>query len=307
MELYNFPFTAMGGPCQVKLYAGAKAEAETWATIAIDEIYRLEKKYSRYLDDSVTSKINADAHKGIVLDDETAVLINYADQLHTQSDRLFDITSGVLRNVWNFKSGTLPSQADIDAILPLIGWHKVTWDAPYLKFPVAGMQLDFGGYVKEYAADAAANACREHGARHGLVELGGDISIIGPSIDDKGWAIGIRNPRKPDSVITRITLLSGGLASSGDYERFFKVDGRRYSHIFNPVTGWPIDTFASVSVVADHCLLAGSLTTIAMLKGEQLGLSWLQSTSVHYCCITNSGEIIRSDFSTINSFNTLSA
>ena len=299
MELHSYPFKAMGGPCQVKFYANTKTQAETWATIAIDEICRLEKKYSRYRDDSVTGKINSDAHKGISLDDETAVLINYADQLHTQSDRLFDITSGVLRNAWDFKSGTLPSQAEIDALLPLIGWHKVIWDAPYLKFPVAGMQLDFGGYVKEYAADAAANACREHGARHGLVELGGDISIIGPTIDNKGWAIGIRNPRKPDSVATCITMLSGGLASSGDYERYFIVDGQRYSHILNPVTGWPIDTFASVSVVADHCLLAGSLTTIAMLKGEQLGLSWLQSTSVHYYCITKTGEVNCSENSII--------
>jgi thiamine biosynthesis lipoprotein len=295
MELHNYPFKAMGGPCQVKLYANTKTEADTWATIAIDEVGRLEKKYSRYLENSVTGKINSDGHKGINLDDETAVLINYADQLHAQSDGLFDITSGVLRYAWDFKSGAIPSQSKIDELLPLIGWHKVIWDAPYLKFPIAGMQLDFGGYVKEYAADAAANACREHGARHGLVELGGDISIIGPSIDNRGWAIGIRNPRKPNSVATSITLLSGGLASSGDYERFFVVDGRRYSHILNPVTGWPIDTLASVSVVADHCLLAGSLTTIAMLKGEQLGLSWLQSTSVHYYCISSTGEISRSE------------
>jgi len=295
MELHNYPFKAMGGPCQVKLYANSKTEADAWATIAIDEIARLEKKYSRYLENSVTAKINSAGQDGIVLDDETAVLINYADQLHTQSDGLFDITSGVLRYAWDFKSGAIPSQSKIDALLPLIGWHKVIWDAPYLKFPVAGMQLDFGGYVKEYAADAAANACREHGARHGLVELGGDISIIGPSIDNRGWAIGIRNPRKPNSVATSITLLSGGLASSGDYERFFVVDGQRYSHILNPLTGWPIDTLASVSVVADHCLLAGSLTTIAMLKGEQLGLSWLQSTSVHYYCISTTGEISRSE------------
>jgi thiamine biosynthesis lipoprotein len=295
MELFTYPFQAMGGPCQIKLYAVDKVLAKKAAISAISEIERLGSKYSRYREGSVINEFNACAHRGIHLDDETALLVNYADQLFNQSEGMFDVTSGLLRKAWNFKAKTLPDQQEIDAILPFIGWHKIEWDGLFLKFPVEGMQFDFGGFVKEYAADAAANICRNHGILNGLVELGGDISIIGPAINSSPWPIGIRDPRDPDNLISRINLLNGGLASSGDYERYFIAEGKRYGHILNPLTGWPIEGFSSISVIADHCLLAGSLPTIALLKGEHLGLQWLKSTAEFYFCVRQNGDTHSSD------------
>ncbi len=295
MKLEVFKFHAMGGPAQVRFYANSRSIAQKWADGAIAEINRLEQKYSRYRADSVASEINAKAHQGIELDEETTLLLNYANQLFDQSDRLFDITSGILRQVWDFKSGVLPQQKQINAILPLIGWQKVTWNPPFLQFPVANMQIDFGGYVKEYAADAAAKICRQMGAESGLVDLAGDISIVGSTPDNKGWPIGISNPKNPATALSRLNLRAGGLASSGDYERSIVVSGKRYSHILNPLSGWPVDTFAGVSVVADACLLAGSLSTVAMLKGEQLGRAWLEEMAMPFCCISHSDEVHASD------------
>jgi len=124
--------------------------------------------------------------------------------------------------------------------------------------------------------------CWEAGIRHGLVNLGGDIKIIGPQPDGAPWAIGIRHPRQPGAFIKTLYLGQGAMASSGDYERCIEVNGVRYGHVLNPRTGWPVAYLAAVSVVADLCVVAGSASTIAMLK-EQAGPGWLQSMQApHY-------------------------
>jgi thiamine biosynthesis lipoprotein len=165
----------------------------------------------------------------------------------------------------------VPEPAEIDALRPLIGWDKIRWRRPQLVLPVAGMQLDFGGYVKEYAADRVAQLCREQGLRHGLVDLGGDLAVVGPHPDGSPWRVGIRHPRAPRGAIASVALAGGGIATSGDYERCMLVDGKRYAHILNPKTGWPAEGLASVTVAASHCLIAGTASTIAMLKGRAQG------------------------------------
>jgi len=290
LSRFQYRFKAMGGPCSVQLYAESENEAALHAKCAMDEVYRLEAKYSRYRNDSVISEINATSLKGggMTVDDETAGILNYAATVWHESKGLFDVTSGVLRKVWDFKSGALPSQLSIEAILPLVGWGKLNWNDGLLAFPLAGIELDFGGIVKEYAADRAAAICLQLGIQHGLVELGGDIRVIGPHPDGSPWMVGIRNPRIPEQAIAMVPLQQGGLASSGDYERYMIVNGVRYSHLLNPSTGWPATSLASVTVVADQCLIAGSATTIAMLKGEQ-GLEWLESLGLPYLAIDQSG------------------
>ncbi len=114
----------------------------------------------------------------IAVDDETAKLLDCAYACYQRSDGLFDITSVILRRIWDFKSGRLPDRKAIDELLPRIGLSKISWKRPYLTFPIAGMELDFGG--KEYAADQAAAVCTALGIRHGLIDLGGDIAVIGP-------------------------------------------------------------------------------------------------------------------------------
>jgi thiamine biosynthesis lipoprotein len=275
--LRRYPFAAMGSPCELRLYGSDPSHLDEVSRKGVTEVTRLEHKYSRYRDDSLASLINRSAGdpKGVTVDEETANLLDYAQTCYEQSGGLFDITSGILRRVWNFKSRRVPSQAEIDRVRQNIGWDKVRWARPRIVLPLRGMELDFGGYVKEYTADRVADLCRFHGVRHGLVDLGGDMAVIGPHPDGHPWVIGIRHPRKTDRAMARIPLNGAGLASSGDYERCMIVDGQRYGHILNPKTGWPVNGLLCVSVVAPHCLVAGTASTIAMLKGADEGPRWL--------------------------------
>lgn len=291
-RLFRFPFRAMGSPCETQLYARDDGSARRIAHLAIADAERLEARYSRYRDDSLLSAINRVAAAGghIDVDAETASLLNYADTCYQQSGGLFDITSGLLRQAWDFKSGVLPEDGRIRRLLDRIGWHKVRWTPPTLHFE-PGMEIDFGGIVKEYAADHLATLCWNAGARHGLVNLGGDIRVIGPHPDGGPWRIGIQHPRRPGTEsIETIALHQGGVASSGDYERCITVDGVRYGHILNPRTGWPVRHMAAVTVMADFCVVAGSASTIAMLKQKD-GPAWLASLGLRHLWVDVDGNV----------------
>ena len=282
----------MGSPCELRLYAPTGQAAEAAVAAARGELERLERKYSRFLDDSLATRINRSAGDpaGLELDDETAALLDYADVAHAQSDGLFDPTSGILRRVWRFDSGRLPEPDAVEALLPLIGWKKLRWERPRLVLPVAGMELDWGGFVKEYAADRVAELCRSRGLRHGLVDLGGDLAVTGPHPDGAPWRVGIRDPRRPERAVASISLVGGAIASSGDYERFMIVDGRRYAHLLDPRSGWPVEGLASASVTASHCLVAGTASTVALLRGSG-GPAWLESLGLPHLVVDASGRV----------------
>jgi thiamine biosynthesis lipoprotein len=278
MHLIHQQFKAMGSPCELKLYAESRSKAEQVAATVIQDVQRLEQRYSRYQPESYLSGINQLAGQGgsIRLDEETASLMDYAEACYQESEGMFDVTSGLLRKVWNFKNLKLPEQSEIDAILDKVGWHRLSWNNPVLDFSIAGMELDFGGTVKEYAVDRAAGLCLEAGIIHGLINLGGDIRIIGPHPDGSPWAVGIQHPERPNELLKTLNLYQGAMASSGDYERCIDINGKRYSHVLNPKTGWPVSYLSAVSVVADFCVVAGSASTIAMLK-EANGTTWLEN------------------------------
>ncbi|HTN50244.1 MAG TPA: FAD:protein FMN transferase [Burkholderiaceae bacterium] len=289
---YHFEFQAMASRCEVRLYAPDEVSARVWSDAAIAEVRRIETKYSRYRDDSVTTAINRAAGlDAVAVDAETAGLIDFGAALHAQSEGRFDLTSGVLRRVWDFKSGCLPSQQQVDAVLPLIGWTQVAWDGTSLRLPRAGMEIDFGGIGKEYAADRAGALLVESGAAHGLVNLGGDVRVIGPTPEGGPWRIAVQDPRgRPGETLARLDVASGALATSGDYERYMIVDGRRYCHVMDPRSGWPVDTWQSVSVVAPLAVAAGACATIAMLQPVELALAFLQSQGVRYLAIDADGR-----------------
>jgi FAD:protein FMN transferase len=290
LQLSSFPFSAMATDCTLHLYSDDPVGVEVVAEAAMSEVVRIEQSYSRYRPDSVLSEINDVAQRAgtIVVDDETAGLLDYAYACYQRSDGLFDITSGILRRIWNFKSGRLPDRKSINDLLPRIGLAKVCWERPRLTFPFAGMELDFGGIGKEYAADQAAAVCVARGVRHGLVDLGGDIAVIGPHPNLEPWNIGIKRPRDPQSSLVSVPVGHGALASSGNYERYMVIDGRRYCHILNPITGWPSRGLAAVSVIADRCLVAGSISTIAMLKGRD-GIRWLSGLGLRHLFVDDDG------------------
>lgn len=293
MELKRYPWKAMGSPCELHLYGESSSACDEAADLAKREVTRLEEKFSRYRDDSLAARINASAGDpaGVTVDDETSILLDYADTAFRESDGAFDITSGILRRAWDFRSGRVPEPSEVEALLPFVGWGKVSWKRPKLVLPHREMQLDFGGYVKEYTVDRVAGLLREAGVTSGLVDLGGDLAVVGPHPDGTPWRVGIRDPRNRGRAIATVSLASGGLASSGDYERYIEVDGKRYAHILDPRSGWPVVSLRAVSVVADHCLVAGTATTVAMLLGDTDGAQWLEDLGLPHLRIDRAGEM----------------
>jgi FAD:protein FMN transferase len=290
----GFEFAAMASRCELRIAGLPDAQAHAAASAAMAEVQRIETSYSRYRPDTLVSRINAAAGSGqaVEVDEECAQLLTLAGQLHAQSGGLFDITSGVLRRVWDFQAKRLPAQSEIDAVLPLIGWPQVQWDAATRRFalPKAGMQIDFGGFGKEYACDRAATVLQQHGTAHGFVDLGGDVRVIGPKPGGAPWQIAIAHPRGAQAVIASLPVSQGALATSGDYERYFDIDGKRYCHILNPRTGWPVRAMQSVSVLASHTLIAGAITTTAMLK-EHGAIRYLNDLGVAYLAVDDSGKL----------------
>jgi len=293
MRLFRTVFRAMASEHELKLWSDDEMQARRAADAAIADVLRIEAKYSRYRDDSVTSRINHGAGGvAIAIDAETAALLSFADRCHRLSHGCFDITSGVLRRVWDFRR-TPPQLPDADGLAAartLIGWSRVEWDGRTVRLPEAGMEIDFGGIGKEYAADRAATICAEHEIAHGLVNLGGDVRAIGPQPDGAPWRVGIRHPRRAGAAIATVALDSGALATSGDYERFFEIAGRRYCHIMDPGTGLPAAHWQSVSVIAPLCVVAGSCATIAMLL-EQEAEAFLRDQGVRYLAVGPDGAL----------------
>ncbi len=273
---YDHRFRAMGGLCRLRFDCDGGAVARAVVVAVEAEVQRLEKKYSRYLPDSLTSQINAAAGSApVAIDEETAGLLGFAQTLWQESGGLFDLTAGVLRRAWDFKSGQLPAQSNIDELLPRVGWHRVVWDRESIRLPLPGMEIDFGGCVKEYASDCAAAVLARNGIERGLVDLAGDMAVVGAGSVAEPWSVGISHPRRQGAAIAHISLTEGGLASSGDYERCVMIEGKRYGHILNPLTGWPVQGLVAVSLTARQCLVAGGSATIAMLKPEVEALAWL--------------------------------
>jgi len=291
---FSFEFRAMGTQCRLRLAGCSEAAARAAADAAIAEVQRVEAKYSRYRADSIVSRINAAAGSGalVEVDAETADLLDFAAGLHAYSEGLFDITTGVLRSVWDFRSARIPEPADVQDVLGRMGWQHVDWQRPGIALTVAGMELDFGGFGKEYAADRAGTLLAEHGITSGFVNLGGDIRVIGPRPGGSSWSFGIAHPRSSGEVIAGIELAQGGLATSGDYERYFEAGGKRYCHILDPRTGWPVQHWQSVSVFGPACLAAGALSTIAMLQGPAAH-DFLRSEGMGFLTVGPGGEVYR--------------
>jgi thiamine biosynthesis lipoprotein len=292
LELRRMPFKAMGSPCEIQMFAGSDAQASRTSDLVIADVERLEALYSRYRDTSFLSKINRVAATGgsIAVDNETAQLLNYAATCHAQSEGRFDITSGILRRAWRFDRDQPPDAALVESLLDRVGWHRLDWSPPVLSFPLAGMEIDFGGIVKEYAVDRAATICRNAGVPNAVINLGGDLRVVGPRADGSPWKVGIRHPRKKDGIVESVLMREGALASSGDYERCIVFDGVRYGHILNPTTGWPVKEMAAVSVLSDLCVVAGSASTIAMLR-EADGPAWLAELGLPHLWVKTDGQI----------------
>lgn len=261
-------FFAMASPCELHLQMSSKEGARKIAEKVCDEVWRIEDKYSRYNSDSVCSKVNASAGSAVSIDNETFLLLTFASQCFHLSDGLFDISSGVLRQAWNFDGGShIPTQAQIDILLPMIGWDKIEFDQHQVTL-LKNMELDFGGIGKEYAVDKAMNIVTQYTDCAALVNLGGDLACSGTRTDNLPWQVGVECPGGNDDALMVVSLNRGALATSGDAKRFLERGSIRYSHILDATTGWPVaNPPRSMTVAADTCMEAGVLATLSMLQG----------------------------------------
>jgi len=265
--LWHGRFSAMASPCEVLIDGGRRKEKARITRLVCDEAKRIEKHWSRYRDDSVIHRINSAKGEPVKVDDETADMLDYAEKVFKLSDGRFDITSGVLRNVWRFDgSDNIPAAEEVKTLMPLIGWHRAQWQRPYLTLP-NGMQLDFGGIGKEYAVDSALQKVRAYSELPVMINFGGDLVCDRPRSSGAPWQVGI-DAVDGSNVGDYIAISKGGVATSGDANRFLVHDGKRYSHVLDATTGWPVENAArSVTVAAANSTLAGMLATLSILQG----------------------------------------
>lgn len=266
-------FSAFGGPCEALLDVDRREEADVLGEAVAGEAARIERLWSRYRDDNIIHAINRAQGRAVVVDEETAGLLDLAARCFELGEGRFDVTSGVLRRAWTFDgSANIPTAAAIAALLPFVGWGRVTWSRPQLTLP-AGMEIDLGGLGKEYAVDRAAQLLSLRSRAAALVNFGGDLRALGDRRDGRPWRVGVEAPLVAAGEAPRpaldLELARGALATSGDSRRYLLKDGVRYPHILDPRTGRPVmDAPRSVTVLADSCLEAGVLATLAMLQGR---------------------------------------
>lgn len=272
-DSYGITFNAMASPCEVIIQSTDKQLATKLGDIIATEVWRIEDKYSRYNQRSVCSAINNNAGHSVTIDEETYLLLNFAEQCYQLSDGLFDISSGVLRKVWSFQgiqvnNVNFPSIDKVKQILSNVGWRKITFDAKQITL-AKGMEIDFGGIGKEYAVDRSIILAKQLTNSPILVNLGGDLAVTCSRLNNEPWQVAIEHPDEDNNLTDMIvSLKTGALATSGDARRFLLNEGKRYSHILNAKTGWPIkEAPRSITVVAPQCIQAGILATLALLQG----------------------------------------
>ena len=277
-------FRCMASPCEVLIDSEDTGLAHEIIACAVAEATRIEHKFSRYRDDNPIYQINHSADEFVDLDDETERLIAFAFECYALSGGLFDITSGILRKIWRFDGKhSIPTQKQVDEILPFIGLNRATHEKKRLKLP-AGMQIDLGGIGKEYAVDRIVGLLRDQFEPGILVNLGGDIAITRVRQGGDDWHIGIEDPNRSQQASSSLKISRGAIATSGDARRCIIHRGKRYGHIINPKTGWPTaESPRSVTVVAGTCTDAGIIATLAMLQGKYAEEFLEQQELKFYC------------------------
>lgn len=275
-------FSAMASPCELLLEATDEGLARRIGESVAAEAWRIERKYSRYRPDSIVALLNRGG-RPVDLDPETLLLLQFAARCHELSDGAFDITSGVLRRAWKFDgSGRFPAPAEVAALRGKIGFERLQLQGNRLRVP-AGMELDFGGIGKEYAVDRALALVVSQFDGAALVNFGGDMAAS-RAPQSGPWRVGVERPSQLGEPRLLLDFERGGLATSGDTHRFIEHEGRRYSHILDVRTGYPVvDPPRSVTVAASCCVEAGMIATLSMLKGSGAEQFLKEQGVTHWC------------------------
>ncbi|EDY81439.1 ApbE family [Verrucomicrobiia bacterium DG1235] len=298
-QLYRLSFKAMGTDCSVLFAIEDRRNAVKFAEEAVAWVACFEGKYSRYLDTSLLSEINREAGKRwVAIDEEVEHIFALCDDLNFMTHGQLDPTALPLIELWDYrrKRLELPSEGEVKAARELVNWKRVERRPGEVFLPSEGMSLDFGGFGKEYAVDKVAGLAVSHGIVNCLVDFGQDIHALGAPLDAPAWHIGLEDPQRPGATWTGIAMLrGGGVATSGDYHRNFVFEGRRYGHIIDLDTGYPVSNgLEAISIIAPSCLEAGVLSTAAFVAGPDKGIELVEGNYGAEGCFITENSIYQS-------------
>ncbi len=276
-RLYKKTSILMDTLVSVTVVSDSKKEAESAIEEAFSEIRRLEGLINFYSSESEISMINKNAGiKPVKVSRETMDVIKKAIYVSEITEGAFDITVGPLVRLWDFHKRIKPEEEKIKEAKRYVGYRDIIIDerdsTVFLRRK--GMYIDPGGIVKGYTADRVVEILKRRGIKAGLVAVAGDIKAFGRKPDGNPWIVGVRNPRseKRDDLIATLELNERAISTSGDYERYFIIDGKRYHHILNPETGYPAEDSVSVTVISEDGYLADGLSTGFFVLGSQKSL-----------------------------------
>ena len=274
--LHKLTFQAMSTVCRVHFRCSNPALARDLQVEVVNWVAWFEARYSRFIPESLIGRINAAAGQSWVdVDPETEALLKLCQDMIFLTRGAFDPTALPLIRLWNWKADppVIPNDEAVGAALELVGWRKIQRRPGAIFLPRAGMCLDLGGIGKEYAVDRVLSLAVQRGIKHLLVDFGQDVRVMGEPPERGAWHVGLEDPRNPGRCWTGVAVTNHAVATSGDYLRRFVHQGRRYGHIVDPRTGYPVDNgLLSVSVIAPHCTVAGIMSTSAFVLGVKDGL-----------------------------------
>ena len=228
-----------------------------------------------------------------IVDTTTAEIIKKSLYFSAKTEGYFDITIDPILKKWNyFKEPTLPLKSEIEQLLPLVNYKEVQIKANTLLIP-NGFSINLGGSAKGYALNKARNILKKYGIRSALIEAGGDILLLGKKKGKKNWIIGIRNPREEKGIIGTLSVHDCFVFTSGDYERYFIINGRRYHHIVNPFTGFPAKEIASVTVIVKDGVEGDCITTTLVAMGIEKAKTYIIDNNLEAMVIDTSENIHR--------------
>lgn len=241
----------------------------------------LEQKYSRYIKGSEIDKINHTFGEPVTLSEELVEVLSFASEIHSASEGKFDVTMGPIVDLWQIGSPEerVPQADEVDLALAKVGFEKIDFNGKTLKMD-QGMSLDLGGILKGYAADQIAAYLVEQHVNNAVVNLGGNLYLMGDHEAD-GWRIGIRNPFEGRTdYLGVVTVTDQSVVTSGPYEKYFIENEKRYHHIFDSATGYPVEnTVESVTIISDQSIVGDAMTTAAFALGLEKGLALVNKMS----------------------------
>lgn len=295
-DFYEVLFFALGSKCQFLFIAPDPRAAEAFVSAAFDWLSAYEARFSRFLPDSLLSRINAQAGVDWVeIDPQAEQLLELCGRCHFITEGAFDPTALPLSLLWDWKRKheALPRAEEIAGALSLVGWKRLQRAPGRVFLPQKGMMLDFGGVGKELAVDCVKTLAQRVGLERVLVDLGGDIAVLGDAPEGDGWSVGLEDPQHPGETWCQLRLHSGAaVATSGDYRRCFELAGRSFGHILDCRTGWPVSHGTrAATVIAPNCTVAGLMSTAAIVLGGLPGIRLIERSAGLQGCLWHQGQL----------------